>query len=159
VLPARHRLAAGRHFKDSIMKRYMIPVVAVLLVPVAAHAQMGGRMADLFAGADTDHDGRISRAEFVAARNAHFAQLDRNGDGVVSAADFPRAAHIPAVKAKIDAMVAAADFNHDGAVTRAEMTNAPTTMFDTADTDHNGYVDQAELAAFRAKAQTMSRGL
>jgi hypothetical protein len=32
-------------------------------------------------------------------------------------------------------------------------------MFDTADTDHNGYVDQAELAAFRAKAQTMSRGL
>ncbi|MBN9146408.1 MULTISPECIES: EF-hand domain-containing protein [unclassified Novosphingobium] len=141
------------------MKTYMIPVAAALLVPVAAHAQTGGRMADLFAGADTDHDGRISRTEFVAARNAHFAQLDRNGDGVVSAADFPRAARFPAAKAKIDAMVASDDVNHDGAVTRAEMVNAPTTMFDKADTNHDGYVDQAELAAFRAKARTMQGSL
>jgi len=141
------------------MNRFITPFTALLLVPVAAHAQMGGRMADLFAGADTNHDGRISRAEFAAARVARFAQLDRNGDGVVSAADFPRAARLPAAKAKIDAMVASADANRDGLVSRAEMANAPTTVFDMADTNHDGYVDQAELAALRAKAQTMAGGL
>jgi Ca2+-binding EF-hand superfamily protein len=141
------------------MTRYLIPFAAMLLVPVTAHAQFGGGMADLFVGADTDHDGHVSRAEFIAARNTHFAQLDRNGDGIVSAADFPRAARLPAAKAKIDAMITAADANHDGVVTRDEMAHAPTTMFDMADTNHDGYVDQTELAAFRVKAQAMRGGL
>lgn len=37
---------------------------------------------------DADGDGRISRAEFLAATKGLFAQLDRNGDGRIDAEDF-----------------------------------------------------------------------
>jgi Ca2+-binding EF-hand superfamily protein len=138
------------------MKTFLILAAAAgLALAGAAQAQMGGRLGDLFAGADTNHDGRVSRVEFIAARNAHFDRLDRNHDGVVSAADFPRLARFPAAEAKVNAMIAEADANHDGVVTRDEMANAPSTILDMADANHDGYVDQAELAAFRAKAQTM----
>jgi len=40
-------------------------------------------MAALIRLADTDHDGRVSRAEFTAAGNRAFAMADRNHDGVV----------------------------------------------------------------------------
>jgi Ca2+-binding EF-hand superfamily protein len=39
----------------------------------------GGLMA-----ADTDHDGKISRAEFIAQSTERFAKLDANGDGQIS---------------------------------------------------------------------------
>jgi Ca2+-binding EF-hand superfamily protein len=78
---------------------------------------------------------------------------------VISAADFPRLAAFAAAKAKMDALITGADANRDGRVTREELANAPTTMFDMADTNHDGFVDQSELAAFRANARTMRGGL
>lgn len=39
---------------------------------------------------DTDGDGRISQAEFVARRLEQMERLDRNGDGVLDAADRRR---------------------------------------------------------------------
>ncbi len=140
-------------------KSFFIAATAIFTVAGTAHAQMGGRLADMFTGADTNHDGRISRAEFIAARNARFAELDRNRDGVISAADFPRLAAFPAARAKIDALVTGADANHDGVVTRDELAGAPTTMFDMTDANHDRFVDQSELVAFRADARTMRGGL
>jgi hypothetical protein len=140
-------------------KSLFVAATAIFTVAGAAHAQMGGRLADMFAGADSDHDGRISRAEFVAARNARFVELDRNRDGVISAADFPRLAAFATAKAKLDALMTGEDANHDGMVTREELANAPTTLFDMVDTNHDGFVDQSELAAFRANARTMRGGL
>ena len=140
-------------------KSLVIATVAILTTAGAAHAQMGGRRADMFTGADSNHDGRISRAEFLAARNARFVELDRNRDGVISAADFPRLTAVAAAKAKMDALITGADANRDGRVKREELANAPTTMFDMADTNHDEFVDQSELAAFRANARTMRGGL
>ena len=41
-------------------------------------------VADWFKQADTDHDGKLERAEFVADAAAFFKYLDLNGDGVIS---------------------------------------------------------------------------
>ncbi len=142
------------------MKKYLfIAATAAAISASAAQAQIGGRLADMFVGADANHDGRISRAEFVSARNARFVELDRNRDGVISAADFTRIAAFPAARAKMDAFLKGADANHDGVVTREELANAPTIMFDMADINHDGIVDEAELAAFRANARAMRGGL
>jgi Ca2+-binding EF-hand superfamily protein len=146
------------------MKSHRILAIAAVLAPLsafaplgAAQAQMANRLGDLFADADADHDGRISRAEFTTARNARFAKLDRNGDGVITQADFPRASAMPAMKAQLDKLIADADADRDGRVTRAEFTQAPITLFDLADSNHDGFVDQAELAAFRTRMQSQSR--
>jgi hypothetical protein len=40
-------------------------------------------VADWFAAADTDHDGKLTKAEFRADAEAFFKELDRNKDGVL----------------------------------------------------------------------------
>ncbi|WP_374390163.1 hypothetical protein [Sandaracinobacter sp.] len=44
-------------------------------------------MAVWFAGADSDRDGRLTRAEFLADANRYFTQLDSNGNGQLDAAE------------------------------------------------------------------------
>ncbi|QCI98914.1 EF-hand domain-containing protein [Agrobacterium larrymoorei] len=48
-----------------------------------------GKMNGMFAMADTDGNGQISKAEFTAAGEKMFARLDRNNDGVISIDDMP----------------------------------------------------------------------
>ncbi len=43
-----------------------------------------------FAGLDTDHDGRISFAEFTAREKALFDRLDTNHDGYLEASELPK---------------------------------------------------------------------
>lgn len=59
-------------------------------------------------GADTDGDGKISRAELTTMHASLFDQLDTNKDGVVDLSDGD--AHFLEI----------ADYNHDGRVTREE---------------------------------------
>ena len=59
------------------------------------------------AGADRNNDGNVTRAELIEVHSTLFAQLDKNGDGVV---DVTEDAHFPEV----------ADYNHDGRVTQEE---------------------------------------
>jgi hypothetical protein len=46
---------------------------------------LGGRMLERL---DADGDGKITRAEFDAEAAQRFARMDRNGDGVVDAAEL-----------------------------------------------------------------------
>lgn len=48
-----------------------------------------GKMNGMFAMADTDGNGQISKAEFTAAGEKMFDRLDRNKDGVISIDDMP----------------------------------------------------------------------
>lgn len=135
--------------------KILLATAALTLMTGTALAQAGfGDPMAAFDNADTNHDGVVSKAEFIAARNARFDKMDRNGDGVISRDDFGRLIQFrPQIGQRIDAMLAEADLNHDGRVTRQEMAQAPTRLFDMADTNHDGVVDQNELAAARAQLQ------
>lgn len=99
---------------------------------------------------DLDGDGRITRSEFIEGRDARFAGFDRNADRVISAADFPADAAGKPLAALVGRMFAQADANRDGRVTRDELGTSGTPLFDDADADFNGIVEQAEVAKFRA---------
>lgn len=59
---------------------------AVLAAATAVHAddhegkRQGGHMAKI----DTDNDGKVSRAEHMAAAEARFKKMDKDGDGFIT---------------------------------------------------------------------------
>jgi hypothetical protein len=66
---------------------------------------------------DKDHDGSVSRVEYLAPRRKAFAKLDLNHDGVLSFDEWA---------AKTEAKFTAADADKSGAMTAAEFaTTAP----------------------------------
>lgn len=116
----------------------------------------GGDGMALFEKADTNRDGRVTRAEFDAARAARFQEMDRNGDGVVSREDFKRLARFrPEAMKRIDQFIAQGDTNGDARLTLAELRNAPARIFDRLDTDGDGAVDQAERDRGRELIRSM----
>lgn len=72
---------------------------------------------------DTDGDGRVSQAEFVAARVAAFTRHDSDGDGTVSAAEA-EAAHAARRAEAMERRFARLDANGDGSITREEFAAA-----------------------------------
>lgn len=131
--------------------RILILSLALAGIATPAFAQRGG--GDWFA-ADTNGDGVVTRAEFLNHRDTSFAKLDRNRDGVVSPADFPRLANRnPEALARLTAAMNGADGNGDGAISRSELAQSPPVMFDRADADHDGRVTKAEYDAARARMQ------
>ncbi|MEQ6204059.1 calcium sensor EFh [Sulfitobacter sp. HNIBRBA2951] len=75
-------------------------------------------------------------------RAAHFAQIDTNSDGEITAAEL---------SAQAAARFAAADVNGDGALTPAEMAATATgkrkeKMLERFDADKNGSLSEAEIA-------------
>jgi Ca2+-binding EF-hand superfamily protein len=130
----------------------MLFLAPLLMIAKPAQAQPGGRMTAMLENADANHDGRITRAEYIDARKAMFDKLDRNHDGVVSQDDFGRLRRFrPKAADKLDMFVKAVDADHDGRVTRAELDAAPTHMFDLMDTNHDDAIDAAERAAAHRK--------
>ncbi len=125
---------------------------------------MGGMMGagnfDLSA-VDTDKDGKISKDEMTAYRTSSVAAVDTNADGKLSV-DEIAAMHLKAMeaasKAMAERMVAAMDSDGDGLLTAAELIARPIPagIFDRIDTNADGFLDQAEIDA--AKARMMDRG-
>lgn len=103
--------------------------------------------AQLFASADANADGDVSKPEFLAARAGRFDALDLNRDGALSRDEFTAAA--PGLRERLMApiMFGQFDANSDGRVTREEFAKAPTPGFDSADANGDGKVSQAELKA------------
>lgn len=99
--------------------------------------------------ADADNDDRVSRAEFVAARDRQFARFDKNGDGAISSTDFAHAASYRRGLRKIDRALAVLDLNGDGSLSREEVHESGTPIFDRADADHDGYLTETELESVR----------
>jgi Ca2+-binding EF-hand superfamily protein len=102
--------------------------------------------------ADANGDGVITREEFHAARERAFSRLDRNGDGCIDNDDAPsRPGARRAAKDRLAQLVAQFDKDGDGRISKAEFVDGPTPLFDRADTDHNGELSRAEVAAIKEK--------
>lgn len=147
------RAVRGHFFPDlTDMMKTMLFLAPLLMIAHPAQAASGGKLDAMLDKADTDHDGRITRAEFLAARRAMFDRLDRNHDGVVSKDDFGRLRRFrPKAAEQIDAFIASTDTDHDGRVTRAELESAPTRAFDLLDTNRDGVIDSTERSAAAAR--------
>lgn len=117
--------------------------------------------AERFAQADADHDGRVTRDEFMAARAARFAKVDRDGDGFLGDADLPRFVRSnPGMLQKVHALQQPSDADGDGRISRDEFEQAGATLFARADANHDGCVDAGEMdrAAAQARALADRRG-
>lgn len=131
-----------------------LPVLAFALVMLTTPALAQERLLAVFDEADVNHDGKITRPEFAAARERNFDKMDRNGDGVVSRDDFGMLlSFAPARGKRLDAFIAAADADNDKRMTRGELRGSPMRMFDRADGNKDDIVDAAELKSLRAVLQ------
>lgn len=97
---------------------------------------------------DTNKDGRIERDEIKPRMAKRFAVVDANGDKNVTVAEIDAMLQ-KRLEARRTRMLELMDSNKDGSITTAEFDRVADSMFDKADTDHNGGVDLAELKGFR----------
>lgn len=104
------------------------------------------RLRDILTNADVNGDGKVTRREYDAHRGDIFARLDRNGNGVVSVEDAPRL-RLPRRKftEKLEQVLAMADQNGDGRLSRAEWDKPERDIFALVDQDEDGIIALADL--------------
>ena len=119
----------------------------IIVLPLLASASA---LSAQTAGFDADGDGRITRREFIAARELRFTRMDANLDGVIRADDFRRLETSAGVRQRLAQLLRDADLNRDGAVSRAEFSVTGTPLFDHGDRNADGFVDRSEVARLRA---------
>jgi len=109
--------------------------------PPAYRAEVEQRAAMMFDRADTNHDGVLTRDEYVAATVA----LAKARGGT------PTEKGIALVKAQFDAF----DTSHTGRISRADFLAETMAHFDSADLNHDGIVtaDEARKAAEKMRRE------
>ena len=121
-----------------------LPVLSLFIIASASGAL---DPASLFASADANGDGLVSKAEFIAARNARFDVLDANRDGFLVRDEMAAAAPGLRGRMMLPMLFPQFDGNGDGKVSRQEFSAAPVPGFDMADADGDGMVSPAEAKA------------
>ena len=123
----------------------LLAAAAVGLTAVAAPAD-AHRGLRMFRQADADKDGKVTRAEFEAARNARFAGIDANKDGALEVSEL-RAWKRTWPSRVRDARFKALDADGDGKVGAEEFVARRKTAFADIDANKDGAVDKAEFDA------------
>lgn len=122
-----------------------------LLLAGTASAQAMSDPALLGQRADTNHDGMVSREEFLAARAAQFDRFDGNHDGYLDSAD---AAAFPERMARLFPLVQRiADKDGDGRISRDEFNAMPARGFDRMDANGDGVLEPDEMQQAAQNAQ------
>ena len=154
------------------MKRFQILACVTVAISTVASAQAAPKpiaRADYikvvdgrFNGADTNHDGQLTRAEVLGQQQrdlekakaqlnqrltTEFSRLDTNRDGKLTLAEF--LAGVPPVKTaeSVDQMIARYDANHDGKISADEFRNPEVAKFNRVDANHDGIVTPQEQQA------------
>ncbi|MGB5103781.1 MAG: EF-hand domain-containing protein [Steroidobacteraceae bacterium] len=142
------------------MYKQFFLAAALLACSSASSAQMRPNADALFEKADANHDGSVSRSEFLAARAQQFPRLDRNGDGFIDAEDAPkRMMARQQGNAQLAELRKHFDTDGDGRISQQELAQGPTTVFDLADTDHDGVLNARELAAAKEVAKSRAAAM
>jgi hypothetical protein len=148
----------------------LLAVVAVAAFATLAHAPLaygqppgGGEPPN----PDTDHDGKVTLAEFKAASAARqarmFARMDTNKDGKITQAEMeagrkraeaegrgpPPGARPGGGGAGGGGFMMRLDTNKDGAISKAEMSAMTEQRFKMADTNGDGWLSKGELLMMR----------
>jgi Ca2+-binding EF-hand superfamily protein len=93
---------------------------------------------DTFLRADSDHDGRLSVAEFMEVRRALFRIADIDRDDNLVYVEFELLI--------VMEQVGWTDRNHDGRIELSELRESLTNAFAQFDADHDGHLAPAEAA-------------
>ena len=118
-------------------------ILAIPLIATAAVASAQTRF-------DANGDGRITRREYIDARELRFTRLDRNGDQYIRSDDLQGLRVSAPVRQQIQQLLSDTDLNRDGAVSRSEFSVTGTPLFDRADANADGFVDGSEVERLRA---------
>lgn len=145
--------------------------IAVAQPPATGNAGAGreGKSAALFAESDSNHDGKLSMAEWQQAQNRllakRFEKMDLNRDGSLVQDEMrqARSEHRASRKDKSRAMrekAKALDTNGDQALSRAEIGDAMPKVaenFASIDLDNDGKLSRDELRAGRKALREQAR--
>ena len=125
--------------------------LAVSAISGVAGAQMRGSPGQMLEKADANQDGIVTREEYQQSRLAMFDKLDRNDDGFIDSEDAPkfRRRNSAGGGERMEALKAELDKDGDGRISREEFANGPMLVFEKADTNQDGKLDSAEIAAFK----------
>jgi len=128
-----------------------------------AHGGGGGRDG-MLARVDTNADGKVTSAEMKSAATALWGNADTDHDGRVTKQEretFAEQLHAKFEAARDSRMAerfAKDDGNHDGRLSRQEVSSMPDERFARIDTDKDGQLSKAELeAAHTATKDGMKR--
>ena len=119
----------------------------VLLIALAAGAAAAQPQL-----ADGDGDGKVSLPEFQAFQRQRMLGNDTNHDGKLAKAEMVAAAKAQGRSGlQIDIFWGMIDGDHDGFLTGAEVDKLSARSFARLDKDHDGTLDAAEVVAARQR--------
>jgi Ca2+-binding EF-hand superfamily protein len=101
-----------------------------------------------FTKIDVNNDGKIVLAEIEPTITKRFMKYDGNGDSAVSTAEIDKAL-MAALEKRRTRIMTNMDSDGNGTIDKAELDKYITAMLNGADTDHDGGVTLAEVAAFK----------
>ncbi len=120
--------------------------MAILATGLTARADNCAEISRVFADADANSDGVLTRVEVQDSREAAFVKLDRNRDGYAELKDAPKP-FLRQYKEKFEPLRERFDSNGDGRLSRDEFVYGATPGFDAADADGDDQVTAAERDA------------
>jgi Ca2+-binding EF-hand superfamily protein len=108
---------------------------------------------------DTDHDGKVTLAEFKATQGERqtrmFARMDSNKDGKITQAEMDAASKRAEAAGRGSpgggGFLTRMDANKDGAVTKSELGAMTERRFQMADTNKDGWLSKGELLMMRQR--------